>query len=189
MLEVGDVDGWGQFGVLDETDEGLLCHRCGQRYTHLGLHAWRGHGITADTYREAHGLARSRGLVATPTREVIADNARERLSAKDAFLAARSPAEASSIPRNISPQGREAVRATNRASRGRGRIGTVVECEQCGSLFCPLAGARRRRFCTRSCASIYGRAARKQLIEQSDIAGERGRATSESDQRGGLPVA
>lgn len=160
VLNVGDVDGWGLFGVLDETEDGLLCHRCGHRYTHLGLHAWRGHGITADAYREAHGLARSRGLVATPTREVIANNAREQLATKPAFLASRSPATASSTPRSISPEGREAVRATNRASPGRRRSGTVVICEQCGSRFCPLAGARRRRFCSRSCASIYSRAAR-----------------------------
>jgi predicted transcriptional regulator len=49
--------------VLDEDDAGLLCHECGHRFQHLGLHVWEAHGPTAREYRMAHGLLRSRGLV------------------------------------------------------------------------------------------------------------------------------
>ncbi|WP_075817066.1 MucR family transcriptional regulator [Serinicoccus sp. CNJ-927] len=63
---VGDPDGFGHFGIVDSDPEGVLCHECGRRFAHLGLHAWRGHGITADQYREQHGLPR-KGLVADTT--------------------------------------------------------------------------------------------------------------------------
>jgi len=54
--QVGDPDGFGVFGVVDVDGDGVLCHECGRRFTHLGLHAWRGHGITSAQYRERHGL-------------------------------------------------------------------------------------------------------------------------------------
>ena len=38
-MNVGDPDGYGEFGVLDEDAGGLLCHECGRRFSHLGLHA------------------------------------------------------------------------------------------------------------------------------------------------------
>ena len=147
MLSVGEPDGAGVFGVLDETEDGLLCHQCGRRFVHLGLHAWRRHGVSADDYRVAHGLGRTRGLVTTATRMVMAANAREQMGAKATFLAARSPGAAAAVPRTISPQGQESIRANNRASRGRRRLGTVVVCEWCAASFCPLTSARRRRFC------------------------------------------
>lgn len=81
-MEVGEQDGHGRFGVLDENDDGLLCHECGRRFTHLSLHAWRGHGITAEEYRCSHSLPRSRGLITSPTREVIAENARRSFAGK-----------------------------------------------------------------------------------------------------------
>lgn len=67
---------------------------------HLGLHAWKGHEMTAAEYRRAHGLARSRGrssqrggaqtrFVTSSTRETIAENARRSLPAKSPFVAAR----------------------------------------------------------------------------------------------------
>lgn len=155
---VGEPDGAGLFGVLDETDEGLLCHECGDRFVHLGLHAWRRHGLPAAAYRQRHGLSRRRGLVATSTRTVMADNARKNLAANEPFLQARSPLAAAAAPRLVSPQGRERIIAANRATRGaRRRLGTVVVCERCGAAFCPLSSARKRRFCSRSCAAAHAR--------------------------------
>lgn len=157
-VNVGDLDGHGQYGVLDEDADGLLCHECGRRFAHLGLHAWKGHGSTASEYREAHGLARSRGLVGGATRETIADNARRTLRAKPRFVTARDPAaaRAARIDKDLgtSPAGL----AASRARPGHGRLGTVVICEWCEAIFCPLAGAKRRRFCSRSCASRATRA-------------------------------
>ncbi|TWP34493.1 hypothetical protein [Leekyejoonella antrihumi] len=159
-MNVGEQDGHGRYGVLDEDDDGLLCHECGRRFTHLGLHAWKGHGVTAAAYRRAHGLARSRGLVVSGTREAITDNARRTFVAKKTLVAARDPAAALAARREMgtvmSPEGL----AASRARPGQGRRGTVVMCAWCGARFCPLRSATRRRFCSRSCASRSTRAAR-----------------------------
>lgn len=96
-MNVGDRDGFGRYGVVDEDDAGLLCHECGRRFAHLGLHAWRSHGMSAVDYRQAHGLSRG-GLVTTVTRQTIADNARRTLETKPAFIKARDPAVASASP-------------------------------------------------------------------------------------------
>lgn len=152
-MDVGAPDGHGQYGVLDEDADGLLCHECGRRFTHLGLHVWKGHGVTAAEYRNDHGLARTRGLVASSTRETIRDNARRTFVGKSRFLANRDPMAASearlTAKIGMSPEGLAASRSTP----GRGRLGTVVVCEWCQAVFCPLRGARRRRFCSKSCAS------------------------------------
>lgn len=162
--QVGDPDGFGTFGVLDETADGLLCHVCGSRFIHLGLHAFKGHEVTAAEYRAAHGLGR-RGLVVTSTAQTIADNARRTMDSRPAFIEARDPAAASAAQRRgpaaISPAGLGAIRESARARRGAHRLGTVVTCEWCGVQFCPLVGAARRRFCSRSCSARNNRQARE----------------------------
>lgn len=49
-MELGEEDGHGRYGMLDETSDGLVCHECGRAFPNLGLHAWRGHGMTAAQY-------------------------------------------------------------------------------------------------------------------------------------------
>jgi hypothetical protein len=52
------------------------------------------------------------------------------------------------------------TRATTRAARvGKGRRGTEVTCANpdCQAVFCPLTGAKRRQFCSRSCATKHAR--------------------------------
>lgn len=63
-MDVGDTDGHGHYGILDEDDRGLLCHECGRRYRHLATHISGGHHITVAQYREKHGLHATRPLVA-----------------------------------------------------------------------------------------------------------------------------
>jgi hypothetical protein len=46
-LSLGDPDGYGRYGVLEEQPGGLVCHECGRTFPSLGLHAYRGHGMTA----------------------------------------------------------------------------------------------------------------------------------------------
>jgi hypothetical protein len=160
-LRFGDADGHGQFGVLSEGPHGLVCHECGDQHRHLGLHVWKAHGITAATYREAHGLLRSRGLVAADLRGVLAANAAVRYSENAALARARDPAAATAA-RLHGAKGASAEEAADRDARmarvGRSaRRGTVVTCQWCGVEFCPLTGASRRRFCSRSCASRHNR--------------------------------
>lgn len=155
-MELGERDGWGRYGVVDEDAEGLLCHECGERHPHLGLHAWRRHGITARRYREIHGLHLRRGLVSAEIREKVTGNAAASYVGKNAFQAARDPAAASRAAA-AAPGMSAAGRAASRIKHGTGRKGTVVECQWCGSLFCPLSHARNRKHCSRSCASKHTR--------------------------------
>lgn len=160
-MEVGDEDGHGRYGVLDEDAAGLLCHECGRRFTHLGLHVYKAHGLTAREYHAAHGLG-GRGLVAEATRRTIAENARDRLPLKTSFVQRRDPARATAARLGagsvISPAGLEALRRASTARRGQQRLGTVVVCGWCAVEFCPLVAAKKRRFCSRSCASRRTRA-------------------------------
>ena len=159
-LRVGDRDGFGRYGLVDETDDGLLCHECGGCFRHLGLHAFRAHGLTADEFRVAHGLG-SRGLIASETARVVAENARRTLPGKERFVQARDPLAASRAQRRgsgaISPAGLEAIRKSAAGRRGKARKGTVVTCRGCHAQFCPLVAAAKRRFCSRPCAARYNR--------------------------------
>lgn len=158
-MKLGDADGHGRYGLLEEVPGGLVCHLCGYAFPNLGLHAWRGHGVTADQYRAAHGLQRRRGLVSTELAARIraAAVARMTTAAGEAFVAARDPQRAQEVRLASPPRWRAAARASGRS--GQGRLGTEVTCQNpaCGAVFCPLHSARRRRFCSRSCASIYNR--------------------------------
>ena len=80
-MQYGDPDGHGHYGILDVTADGLLCHECGWRGAHLGLHSWKAHGITASAYRERHGLRRSKGLVAADLHQKMSAGSAERLPA------------------------------------------------------------------------------------------------------------
>lgn len=80
-MQYGDPDGHGRYGILDVTADGLLCHECGWRGAHLGLHSWKAHGITASAYRERHGLRRSKGLVAADLHQKMSAGSAERLPA------------------------------------------------------------------------------------------------------------
>lgn len=161
-LDVGDVDGFSRYGILDEIPDGLLCHDCGWIGAHLGLHAYRAHQETADLYRARHGLLRDRGLVSTPVRAVIRSNAQAGFKLRRAFVNARDPQRATRVRldlnRTATPQevaGRD-VRMSQLGRRS--RLGTVITCGWCQVQFCPLFSAKRRMFCSRSCASKANRA-------------------------------
>lgn len=155
----GVRDGFGLYGVVDESAEGLLCHECGERHFHLGVHVARGHGITARRYRELHGLHLRRGLVSAEIRQKVTDNAAAAYAGKSAFKDARDPAAASRAA-VASPGMSAAGLASSRAIAGTRRKVIVVECQWCGFLFCPLADANRRKHCSYSCSSKHTRATR-----------------------------
>jgi hypothetical protein len=97
----------------------------------LGLHAYRGHGMTAAQYRERHGLQRTAGLITAELRTRIQDNAKHRWHppAGPAFIEARDPQKAQAARLAQPRPWRTATRATNRAARaGKGRRGTEVTC-------------------------------------------------------------
>ena len=161
-LRYGDPDGFGRFGILEESPDGVTCHQCGSTGAHLGVHSARQHGVRAIDYKISHGLRRSKGLVATATRQKLREGAGQRytdngplaasrrlFNANAARLAAARPASAEEVAE------RDARFTKTRRSS---RTGRVVICEGCLTSFCPLVGAARRRFCSMSCSNKHNRA-------------------------------
>ncbi len=161
----GDPDGFGVYGVLQQSDDGLLiCADCGLSFAHLGLHVAHVHGSAAD-YRERHGLKRTRGLIADSIRAKQVQNG-ARISASlagQALAQARDPRRAARIWREMGgPVSAEAARERDQrmsAVGKAGRKGTVTVCAECQVEFCPLFAASKRRYCGRSCANRANRRA------------------------------
>jgi len=156
---IGSPDGVGWYGVLTETPAGLLCHECGWEGTHLGLHAYKSHGLRAIDYKRRHGLRLSQGLIVAAVRQRMSQIRTE--NPNPYLAAARDPAAATAARlaqgSPISPAG-DAARTVNLdRTREQRRHGHVIECAECGNAFCPLTNAARRRFCSRSCASRHNR--------------------------------
>ncbi|WP_336794134.1 helicase associated domain-containing protein [Gordonia malaquae] len=86
-MTVGDPDGFGRYGMLDEIDGRYLCHVCGRTWRHLGAHAAGAHGTPAVEYRRAHGLAEGTLLLVAPLSEKMSARWHEFRSPED--LAAR----------------------------------------------------------------------------------------------------
>lgn len=182
--QVGRPDGHGHFGVLDEDEDGLLCHECGRRFVHLGLHVFKSHGMQAQSYKIEHGLRRSKGLVASAVREKLAVRSAAQLTRRSAFLANRDTRKATAARlaagQPLSPAGAAASAAAGLRRGGSRRRGIVVVCQECSVEFCPLCGASKRRFCSRSCASRYNRR------RASPNAGPRAHATQPAPDDAGL---
>lgn len=68
-MQVGQPDGYGRYGCIEETADGLLCHTCGKQYRHLAAHIAMAHGDTVADYRARHGLPASRPLVSQSVRK------------------------------------------------------------------------------------------------------------------------
>ena len=160
----GQADGHGQYGILDDDGEGVLCHECGRRYRSLGAHVLRAHGITAVQYRVAHGLARGRGLTTAALREVHSQSARDKIGTAGwrRFETARDPSAASAA-RTFPPAPAQARRAQARQAVANGRRARKVvvrTCPVCGAQWCPLPGGYARITCRApECLRAY--AARK----------------------------
>ena len=94
--QVGEPDGHGLFGLLDEDAEDS-CAICGWRGPHLGLHAYKGHGMSARQYKLEHGLRRSKGLVATAVLEKLVEHGTAQMPSRTGLIAARDPKRATAV--------------------------------------------------------------------------------------------
>jgi len=137
-LQYGDSDGHGVYGQLSPGDDGgLVCHECGQERQFLGRHV-REHGMSADQYRERHGLGRSTPLVAPDLQRTFSEKATERVdspgwkrfeAARDADSAREESLKALREP--LRAQALEARRKTALAA-SRSRPERVCEVPGCG---------------------------------------------------------
>lgn len=105
---IGSPDGVGWYGVLTETPAGLLCHECGWEGTHLGLHAYKSHGLRAIDYKRRHGLRLSQGLIVAAVRQRMSQIRTE--NPNPYLAAARDPAAARPHPGTTPPRPRHRMR-------------------------------------------------------------------------------
>lgn len=116
---LGEVDGFGRYGMLEDTADGLRCHECRETFTHLGLHVYRRHGITAAVYRIEHGLLRPRGLVTSELREKLAAQAAANEAVQRGLALTRDPSRAGAIRRALArPPGLTRGRRRTRPTHG-----------------------------------------------------------------------
>jgi len=157
----GDPDGFGRYGIVEETSDGLTCHDCGHGYGHLGLHVYKAHGIKAADYKVAHGLRRTKGLISRDIQDKIRQQKTIAYDPVGALATARNPDRASTarLTRGLRASAEEVAARDSRLSYiGRSaRVGRVITCGFCGVRFCPIRGNNSRRYCSRRCA---GRAIR-----------------------------
>lgn len=158
--QVGDPDGYGKYGLIDETADGLLCHECGLRARGLGVHVYKQHGMTAREYKVQHGLPVRKSLLPIDSQELKAAKARERIGTRgwQNLVDARNPGAASAArpAESFNRPGAAAVAAkTVAATNGkRARKGIVRECLVCGACWCPLPPAGyKRKTCSPECWS------------------------------------
>jgi hypothetical protein len=137
-VRYGDADGHGVYGQLTTgTDGGLVCHECGQERRFLGRHV-RVHGMSADTYREKHGLGRSTPLASAELRGTWGEKASERVGSPEweRFEAARDPdtARAESLRALTGPTRAQAAAAHRKEAlkASRSRPKRVCEVGGCG---------------------------------------------------------
>ncbi len=136
---IGSPDGFGWYGILTETPAGLLCAECGWEGTHLGLHAYKAHGLPAVRYKRLHGLRLSQGLIVAEVKHRMSQIRTE--NPNPYLAAARDPAAATAARlaqgSPISPAGDAARTANLDRTREQRRRGLVIDCAECGVAFCP----------------------------------------------------
>ncbi|WP_367880404.1 MucR family transcriptional regulator [Schaalia sp. 19OD2882] len=113
---LGAPAGAGEFGILDETDDGLLCHECGRRFEHLAAHVRPAHGLTAAEYRDLYGLPRGTPLVTSRISAAHSERAR-RVDSAGYLDGHRDPTRASHS------RGPDAIQAVSRSRMQRGSGG------------------------------------------------------------------
>ena len=96
-MQVGDKDGHGRYGIIDGDDERILCHECGRMYKSLAAHVAITHEMTADEYREKHGIPQKIPLVSPEVSAKQSKKAKARVGSEGwkKFEAKRDPTAAS----------------------------------------------------------------------------------------------
>lgn len=137
--QVGDPSGFGRWGVLDRDEESVLCHECGRRLGSLGYHLRRVHDMTVPEYQDAHGLARTVGLVSLGVARRLSERALDQVGGAgwQRLEAARDPVAASGARDEGAMRSPAALRQAARKGRAlsvrqRG-TGVVRECSVCGA--------------------------------------------------------
>lgn len=156
-MKPGDKDGYGRYGHIDETADGLLCHECGKRYRSLGAHSNGAHGMTADEYRATHGIPQRIPLVTTAMSQTMSKHSSSRVGTEawQRLVDKRDPTAASRsrTPEAYKLRGDDLARKieTSKRNIAGARKPITRKCITCGAL---IKGRKGIDTCSPLCARI-----------------------------------
>lgn len=81
-MQVGDPDGYGQYGIIDGDGKRILCHECGRTYKSLAAHAQMAHQMTAEDYRAAHGIPKRIPLVSPEVSDAKSEKSKSQVGSE-----------------------------------------------------------------------------------------------------------
>lgn len=159
---VGSRSGFGEYGVLDDDGDTVLCHECGERYVGLAAHVVMAHGMAARSYKLAHGLKLTGSLIPASVRAQQSERSKARVggAAWKRMEAVRDPIAASlardpdAVVRGGKLRDPELAITNGRKAR---RV-KVIACVQCGATWCPLPGGGNRKVCSGECQDRWASA-------------------------------
>lgn len=155
ISEVGArSSGHGLFGVVERDEDAIMCHECGRWMRMLTKGHLARHGLTHETYKQRHGLAREEPLACESYRQAHREKLLARpdiIAAGTAAIAGRAGTEAAAAAargRPVAP----AAAAARTASLPRGRAPRA--CAVCGIDLPTAARARKLTVCSRACEAV-----------------------------------
>ncbi|GAA1463388.1 MucR family transcriptional regulator [Williamsia maris] len=165
-MRLGERDGFGRFGDLDDDGATVLCHECGRRLKSIAAHVVRVHDIPARDYKVRHGLPLGQALCSKAVSERMsagvravqgADYMRAIATKVDQTVAAQRHRETLAEYREVFTSGLRAQR------KHLARREAVWTCPGCGAQWCNLATTDTPRVtCSERCRRHVG-ARRKKL--------------------------
>jgi ROS/MUCR transcriptional regulator protein len=121
-------------GVQPEADGRLQCLECGRWYRALGSHLAQGEGMTADAYRELHGLPATLPLAAIDLRSRWREQTRQRRANGDLPVVvdpeARTAGRRIGVGRHAVTAARSGVRAVHQAGIAQARTRAIANARE-----------------------------------------------------------
>jgi hypothetical protein len=111
---------FGEFGRVEEVDGKLVCHLCGRLYRGLNVHVLQAHGMPATEYRETFRLNVGYGLVSSPLKRRMGENARRNLPKKFLEHAGKVPRDRALAGAKTPPSDQWRINHGEAARRRRG---------------------------------------------------------------------
>ena len=158
-MKPGDKDGYGRYGYLDGDDERVTCHECGKMCASVAAHANLAHGMSANEYRQAHGLPQRVALVAPRMSRRMSKSAKSRVGSEgwERMVAKRDPTAASHArtPETFKRRGADVESQRERAKKHIKGVRKPVtrRCRVCGAL---IHGRKDLKTCSPLCQRISG---------------------------------
>lgn len=155
-MRLGERDGFGRFGDLDDDGTTVLCHECGRRLKSIAAHVVRAHDIAARDYKIRHGLPLGQPLCSTAVSERMSAGVRAVHGADymRAIAAKIDQDVATHRHRETLAEFTSGLRAQRRHLTRREEVWT---CPGCGAQWCNLATTDApRATCSETCRLAVG---------------------------------